>query len=338
MPDRTAQMQLLVDYYLGYNATLLIRLGADTGLWQAVAAAQPVTAAALAAELGFEERYVAHFLRTAQALRLLERDAAGYALTEHMDKLLADPAHSSYLAGMAGFHTISGRDFERMPQWLRSGETYSFQAHEDDFIAGVGEVTAGIARFFARSVIPQLPGIEGRDDISALDLGCGVGGNLQALAEAFPRGRVLGLDVEPRSVAQANERLRRAGLQERAAARVQAAEDLDEAGTFDLVTLVQVLHETQEAVRDSILAGAFRALRPGGVLAVIDEPYPEDDAELLERPSTAMTQFIEIFWGNVLLAPSQQKALAERHGFEGLQQFVPPPSLISVMIARRPGG
>ena len=49
-------------------------------------------------------------------------------------------------------------------------------------------------------------------------------------------------------------------------------------------------------------------------------------------------KFIEIFWGNVLLAPSQQKALAERHGFEVLQQFVPPPSLISVMIARRPGG
>ena len=162
MPDRTAQMQLLVDYYLGYNATLVIRLGADTGLWQALAQHQPVTADGLAAALEFEPRYVAHFLHTAQALRLLERESGGYALTEHMDKLLADPAHSSYLAGMAGFHTISGRDFERMPQWLRSGETYSFQAHEDDFIAGVGEVTAGIARFFARSVIPQLPGIEGR--------------------------------------------------------------------------------------------------------------------------------------------------------------------------------
>jgi SAM-dependent methyltransferase len=337
MADRVSQMQKLTQYYLGYNATRFIALGVETGLFRALAAApEGVTAPELAAAQGLDAEYTRHFLQTGYALELLDLAGDRYRLAEHMAPLLARPEHNSYLGALAGFHHISGRDFERMPALLKSGGTYTFQQHEADFITGVAEVTAGIAGFVAASILPGLPEFAGRDDLQVLDLGCGAGGTLLALARAYPKAELLGVDVEPRSVERANVRFAEAGVAQRVTAQVAAAEGVDLAGRFDLVTLIQVLHETLPAVRADILAGAARALKPGGVLLVVDEPYPETVEGLRAAQSCAMTQFIERFWGNELLSLSQQKALIEAAGLRVDAQSVPPPGLVSVTVARRP--
>lgn len=337
MADRVSQMHKLTQYFLGYNATRFIALGVETGLFRALAAAPDgLTPQDLAAGQGLDAEYTRHFLQTGYALELLDLAGDRYRLAEHMAPLLARPEHNSYLGALAGFHHISGRDFERMPALLRSGGTYTFQQHEADFIAGVADVTAGIAGFVAASILPGLPEFAGRDDLSVLDLGCGAGGTLLALARAYPRAELLGIDVEPRSVERANTRFAEAGVAQRVTAQVAAAEGVELAGRFDLVTLIQVLHETLPAVRADILAGAFAALKPGGVLLVVDEPYPETVEGLRAAQSCAMTQFIERFWGNELLSLPQQKMLIEAAGLRVDAQSVPPPGLVSVTIARRP--
>jgi len=337
MPDRITQMRKLVDYFLGYNATRYIALGVETGLFRALAATPDgVTAADLAAAQGLDAEYTRHFLQTGYALELLDLDGDRWRLAEHMAPLLARPEHNSYLGSLAGFHHISGRDFERMPALLKSGGTYTFQQHEADFIAGVAQVTAGIAGFVAASILPGLPEFAGRDDLKVLDLGCGMGGTLLALARAYPKAELLGVDVEPRSVERANARFAEAGVGARVKAQLAAAEGMDLDARFDLVTLIQVLHETLPAVRADILTGAARTLKPGGVLLVVDEPYPETVEGLRDAQSCAMTQFIERFWGNELLPLSQQEALIEAAGLRVDAQSVPPPGLVSVTIARRP--
>jgi SAM-dependent methyltransferase len=337
MADRVSQMQKLTQYFLGYNATRFIALGVETGLFRALAAAPDgLTPQDLAAAQGLDAEYTRHFLQTGYALELLDLAGDRYRLAEHMAPLLARPEHNSYLGALAGFHHISGRDFERMPALLNSGGTYTFQQHEADFLAGVADVTAGIAGFVAASILPGLPEFAGRDDLAVLDLGCGAGGTLLALARAYPRAELLGVDVEPRSVERANARFAEAGVAQRVTAQVAAAEGVDLAGRFDLVTLIQVLHETLPAVRADILAGAARALKPGGVLLVVDEPYPDTVEGLRAAQSCAMTQFIERFWGNELLSLPQQRALIEAAGLRVDAQSVPPPGLVSVTIARRP--
>lgn len=337
MPDRITQMRKLVDYFLGYNATRFIALGVQIGLFRALAAAPDgLTPENLATTQGLDTEYTRHFLRTGYALELLDLEGGRYRLAEHMAPLLARPEHNSYLGSLAGFHHVSGRDFERMPALLKSGGTYTFQQHEADFIAGVAEVTAGIAGFVATGILPGLPEFAGRDDLAVLDLGCGAGGTLLALARAYPRGRLLGLDVEPRSVELANARLAEAGVGERAQARLASAESVELDAGFDLVTLIQVLHETAPTVRADILARACAALKPGGVLLVVDEPYPETVEGLRDAQSCAMTQFIERFWGNELLPLSAQKALIEAAGLRVDAQSVPPPGLVGVTVARRP--
>jgi 2-polyprenyl-3-methyl-5-hydroxy-6-metoxy-1,4-benzoquinol methylase len=338
MPDRTQQMQRLVDYYVGYNATRLIALATDTGLFATLdAAPEGLRAAAIAQRHGWQGEYTEHLLRALYALELVEHADGRWRLAEHMGTLLARPSSTSYLGSLAGFQHICGRDFARMPALLASGETYPYQAHEADFIAGVAEVTRGIAGFIAGSVVPKLPGLEGRADLRILDLGCGSGGAMEALARALPGARISGLDIEPRSVDAANARLAAAGVADRAQARLAGAESVDEAGAYDLVTLIQVLHETRPAVRATIVRRAFEALRPGGVLLVVDEPYPDRLEGLREAKNTAVTQALEIFWGNPFVPLSEQRALLEEAGFAIHSQGVPPPGLISVTVARRTG-
>ena len=178
MPDRITQMRKLVDYFLGYNATRFIALGVEAGLFRALAAApDDVTAADFAAAQGLDDEYARHFLQTAYALELLDLTDGRYRLAEHMAPLLARPEHNSYLGSLAGFHHISGRDFECMPALLKTGGTHTFQQHPADFTARVAEVAAGI--------LPSLQELAGRNDLAVLYLGCGMGGTLLApLVEA----------------------------------------------------------------------------------------------------------------------------------------------------------
>jgi predicted methyltransferase len=114
-----------------------------------------------------------------------------------------------------------------------------------------------------------------------------------------------------------------------------AAEALVVSGAFDLVTMIQLLHEAEEGVREAILAEAHAALQPGGVLLIVDEPYPHAPAEFRARPAALLTQFVEAFMGNVLLSPEEQQRIVERAGFQVVSQMLPAPGLICVTIAQR---
>jgi 2-polyprenyl-3-methyl-5-hydroxy-6-metoxy-1,4-benzoquinol methylase len=336
--DRTSQMKRLVGYHVGHMATHLIRLGVDSGLFAALAAhTEGTEASELGHELGFNTRYVEHFLRAAFALELLDYDPSTrhYRLAPHMGVLLAKPENYRYMGDLAHLYILGGRDFSRMQELLKTGGTYTFQEHDEDVIDAAANATRGIAEFVARAVVPRLPGLRGRDDVAVLDVGCGTGGLVVALAKAFRRGRIVGVDIEPRSVEKAVARIRAAGLEDRAEARLGAAEDVNERGEFDLATMVQVLHETKPEVRDMLLTRTHAALRPGGFLVIIDEPYPHDPSSLREAPAAVLTQFVEIFMGNVFLSPEAQKQIVERAGFQVLSQMIPAPGLICVTTAQR---
>lgn len=108
-----------------------------------------------------------------------------------------------------------------------------------------------------------------------LDIGTGTGRVLELFHDLYRRG--VGVDASQPMLAVARANLDQAGLS-RAQVRHGDAYALEmPAGSFDLVTIHQVLHFLDEPAR--VVQEAARALRPGGRLLVVD--FAPHDVEFL---------------------------------------------------------
>ncbi len=101
----------------------------------------------------------------------------------------------------------------------------------------------------------------------ALDLGCGEGADAVWLAE---RGwEVVAVDISETALGRAEEAARSHGVADRIDfVQVDLSDDFP-AGTFDLVSS-QFLHSTVYLDRAKALANAAAALRPDGLLVIVD--------------------------------------------------------------------
>jgi ArsR family transcriptional regulator len=99
-----------------------------------------------------------------------------------------------------------------------------------------------------------------------LDVGTGTARILELLAPRLERGEGIDLSREMLAVARAN--LERAGLTQCAVRRADMYDLPFEAGTFDVVTIHQVLHFADQPGR--VIAEAARVLGAGGRMLVVD--------------------------------------------------------------------
>ncbi len=105
-----------------------------------------------------------------------------------------------------------------------------------------------------------------------VDPGCGFGYATLPLARLVgPKGRVIGVDIEPRAVARLQKRARKAGLAERIEARACKTNDMGLAaydGQIDLVTVIHTLHEFEDL--PGFLAQIAALLKPTGRMLVVE--------------------------------------------------------------------
>ncbi|QQM38469.1 class I SAM-dependent methyltransferase [Streptomyces liliifuscus] len=102
---------------------------------------------------------------------------------------------------------------------------------------------------------------------AALDVGCGAGGDAIWLAQQG--WHVTGVDISTTAVERVRERARDLGIADRV---VTAQHDLANsfpAGRFDLIS-AQYFHTPLPLLRGQVLRTAARALRPGGLLLIVD--------------------------------------------------------------------
>ena len=102
-----------------------------------------------------------------------------------------------------------------------------------------------------------------------IDLGCGTGSTTIMLKQAFPKAEVIGLDLSPQMLVMSEYKAQQAGLD------IQWTHGLAEAtnfadGEFDVVTASLLFHETPSHVAQAILKEAFRLLKPGGQVIILD--------------------------------------------------------------------
>ncbi|GLC42713.1 hypothetical protein PLESTB_001130500 [Pleodorina starrii] len=121
-------------------------------------------------------------------------------------------------------------------------------------------------------------GVEAGGIRSVTDLGCATGLSSLELMRAFPGAEVTGLDLSPHFLAVGRyEQERRAaaagpGSAPEALTLLHGAAESTglPSGSQDLVSMCLVCHELPQAATKEIMRDAFRLLRPGGVLSIME--------------------------------------------------------------------
>jgi ubiquinone/menaquinone biosynthesis C-methylase UbiE len=158
-----------------------------------------------------------------------------------------------------------------------------------------------------------------------LDLGCGLGTSTIAVARAYPRVRVLGVDLDEASVSEARAAAAEAGVADRVSFAAGDAAASRAEGPYDLVTVFEALHDMGDPV--GALRGAREVLAEGGTVFVADEKVAEAftaPGDLVERfnygwsvlhclPATLAEKPVEAN-GTVLRAPTVRR-WAQEAGF-----------------------
>lgn len=116
-----------------------------------------------------------------------------------------------------------------------------------------------------------------------LDLGCGLGATLRSFARHMPEARLLGITRVPWQVEQANARNAAAGLGDRISVIQGDYQDtILPRGQYDAVYALESSCHARGSDKRTLLAEAYRLLRPGGRLLVADG--------FLRRPPAAGVQ------------------------------------------------
>jgi len=108
---------------------------------------------------------------------------------------------------------------------------------------------------------------------TVLEIGCGTGRNLVAVARRFPQAKVFGLDVSSEMLASARAAIRRAGLEERIALAQGDATDFDPQALFGQPGFDRALVSYALSMIPpwrATLEHALDVVAPGGALEIVD--------------------------------------------------------------------
>lgn len=318
-----SQVAKIFAWRRGFNAMHLIDLGIRLGLFTAFAETPNVSAQSIAERLGLHPPYVEVWCTTAYGFELLDGDESRrFRLAPYVHDILANPAHPRYLGGYVQLGTqFATEDYRLGPEAFRTGATAPFQGRSHEFAQVVAQAIAGMNVMVARKILPGLPGVA--DTLNAggalLEVGCGTGNLQLQIAKAFPAARCTGVDIDPTGLAAAREAVFRAGLADRVAIVEGDVATAVAKEAFDVVIMVEVLHEIAPEIRPAVVRGCAGALRPGGWLVIVDETYPSSLAEARqpEFHFPLQTGLEELMWGNVIPTRQEQEKLLRDAGFAG---------------------
>lgn len=255
-----------------------VYLGQRLGLYRALAADGPLTAAALAARTGTHERYVREWLEQQTLADILEVDDPGAAPSNRRFGL--QPGHAEVLTDRDSQRYFEARvaiglmhPLLAVLEAFRTGGGVPFAAYGADLREGMAATGRVGALQGGRDWLPALPDVHARlqadPPARVAEVGCGAGWACIGLAQAFPRIRVDGFDLDEASVELARRNVAEAGLGDRVRIERRNAGDPDLAGQYDLVAVFGSLHDMADPVA---ALRSMRRLAGAGGAVVAGEP------------------------------------------------------------------
>jgi SAM-dependent methyltransferase len=321
----------------GFYRSWVIYLGLELGLFARVREAGPagMDAAQLAAASGCRPEAIEGWVRAAHAGDLLDLEGDRATVADDVAAVLLDDTHPEYLGGQFVVAVVSSLDYADLADFFRTGPTIAERPAR--FHRAIEAVTVQDIAVFFQEGLAELP------DLAAaltrggrvLDVACGGGKWLIAIARRFPATQLVGVEFEPDSVERATRHVVEAGLSDRIRIEARTIPDMPFRQEFDLVYLQDALHELPDPA--SSLRAAWAAVAPGGRLVVLEWCLPEDPAE-------SQSLQAELLWGIQIDELYQGTRMYTHRGYEEMfaTAGLPSPAAVdllsgaSVFVVQRP--
>jgi len=303
----------LFDLVAGFTYSQILAACIETQLIELLAG-EPMVTAAVAARVDLPIEGAERLLRAAAAIDLVERVGGAWTLGQTGAALRGNPG----IAEMIAHHHLLYADLADPVALLRRGGgggalsqhwqyAESAGSGDADAVSAYSALMAGSQPLIATQALDSYPFRRHR---KLLDVGGGEGAFLQAVAARAPNLH-LGLFDLPPVGERARERFRSNGLN----VAVHGGNFLTDPlpSDYDLVSLIRVLHDHDDAPARALLRRIHAALPPGGVLFIAEPMAQTPGAEAAG----------DAYFGLYLLAmgsgrprsPAEIRALLKEAGF-----------------------
>lgn len=284
----------------GAVTSAMVHLGDRLGLYKALAGlGRPATSDEVAGTAGLDERWVREWLHNQGAAELVTvttgRDGERFSLSDEATAVLADPHHPAFGMGMFGRVPVMFADLDDTAESFRTGVGYDYDhAGEAGALSLERSFEPWNRAHLVTEVLPAVDGVVERLVAGAkvADIGCGAGGAVMLMADAFPRSTFAGYDISQFALERAEQRRREAGA-DHVSFHDPRVDPLPTDRSVDFVTTFDCLHDMTDPA--GMMGSIREALADDGVWLLVDikalDSYEENVAK---NPMSAMMYGISV--------------------------------------------
>lgn len=237
------------------------------------------TASEIASALGVDERFTTEVLRTLAAAGVIENDTSGYSMTPEHAAVLGDDTSPYSLAGWLDMLPAAVGLTGELAEGGATGAGVPFDAYGPAMVRGIDRANRpSMTILLTRRWLPTMPDVVDRLDagVRVVDVGCGSGAAVHAMAAAYPNSTIVGIDISETSI----ERARASCDLPNAHFEIASISSLATGEPADLITAFDVLHDIPDPT--AALKDMRAGLADGGVVLAMEPRIERDDSGALD--------------------------------------------------------
>jgi SAM-dependent methyltransferase len=250
---------------------LLLSIGHQTGLFDAMATLPGATSSEIASGAGLNERYVREWLGGMVSADIVEYEPQSktYTVPAHHLPALTRAGGLDNVARMTQYIGQLGEVEQDIIGCFRNGGGLDYSRFPRFHTVRAEEVRAIFDNAVVDKILPLADDLPARlrAGIDIADFGCGSGHAINLLAKTFPASRCTGYDFSTEALQTGQTEAAEMGLSN-VTFRAQDLAQLDIAEAFDAILVFDAIHDQAQPAK--VLANIHQALRPGGVLLMVD--------------------------------------------------------------------
>jgi 2-polyprenyl-3-methyl-5-hydroxy-6-metoxy-1,4-benzoquinol methylase len=276
-PDHPARPksfeQRFVDAINDAGLMLMCSIGHRTGLFDTMAGMDWATSEEIAVRADLNERYVREWLGAVATGHIVEVDPEDrFRLPPEHAAFLSRDGTNENLAVFAQYVSVLGSVEDDIVDCFREGGGVPYERYGRFHEVMAEDSGLTVLTALEDDILPLVPGLTERleSGIDVLDVGCGRGRALMALAERFPNSSFHGFDLSSEAIAWAEEQVQERGLTN-LHLEVRDASDFDRTAipdSYDLVTTFDAIHDQPRPL--GVLKGIAKTLKPDGIYLMQD--------------------------------------------------------------------